>query len=125
MLNALLTQAARDGPATSTSSRTSATAACAFAWTARCVKWCSPTALHAALISRLKIMADLDISEKRLPQDGRISLRLGTAPSTCAYPPCPAPMANAPCCASWTKSENKISLEAVGMQGETLRRFEG
>jgi type II secretory ATPase GspE/PulE/Tfp pilus assembly ATPase PilB-like protein len=35
-------------------------------------------ALHAALISRLKIMAELDISEKRLPQDGRISLRIGT-----------------------------------------------
>jgi general secretion pathway protein E len=35
-------------------------------------------ALHAALISRLKIMAELDIAEKRLPQDGRISLRLGT-----------------------------------------------
>ena len=34
-------------------------------------------ALHAALISRLKIMAELDISEKRLPQDGRISLRIG------------------------------------------------
>jgi hypothetical protein len=31
-------------------------------------------ALHAALISRLKIMAELDIAEKRLPQDGRISL---------------------------------------------------
>ena len=34
-------------------------------------------ALHAALISRLKIMAELDIAEKRLPQDGRISLRIG------------------------------------------------
>ncbi len=28
--------------------------------------------MHAALISRLKIMADMDISERRLPQDGRI-----------------------------------------------------
>ena len=36
-----------------------------------------PRALHAALVSRLKIMANLDIAEKRLPQDGRISLRLG------------------------------------------------
>ncbi len=36
-----------------------------------------PRALHAALVSRLKIMASLDIAEKRLPQDGRISLRLG------------------------------------------------
>ena len=36
--------------------------------------------LHAAIISRLKIMADLDIAEKRKPQDGRFSVRLGDHP---------------------------------------------
>ena len=36
--------------------------------------------LHAALVSRIKIMSDLDIAEKRLPQDGRILLRLGGRP---------------------------------------------
>ena len=36
-----------------------------------------PRALHAALVSRVKIMASLDIAEKRLPQDGRIALKLG------------------------------------------------
>jgi general secretion pathway protein E len=35
-----------------------------------------PRALHAALVSRVKIMASLDIAEKRLPQDGRIALKL-------------------------------------------------
>ncbi len=34
-------------------------------------------ALHNALVSRIKIMASLDIAEKRLPQDGRIALRVG------------------------------------------------
>jgi general secretion pathway protein E len=34
-------------------------------------------AIHASLISRIKIMAQLDIAEKRLPQDGRITLRVG------------------------------------------------
>lgn len=33
-------------------------------------------AMHAAVVSRLKLMATLDISEKRLPQDGRIRVRL-------------------------------------------------
>ena len=33
-------------------------------------------ALHAAIVSRVKIMAQLDIAEKRLPQDGRITLRV-------------------------------------------------
>jgi len=32
------------------------------------------------MVSRLKIMAELDIAEKRLPQDGRITLRLAGRP---------------------------------------------
>ena len=36
-----------------------------------------PKRLEAAIISRLKIMANLDISERRVPQDGRIKLRYG------------------------------------------------
>ena len=36
-----------------------------------------PKRAHAGIISRLKIMAELDIAERRLPQDGRISLRSG------------------------------------------------
>ncbi len=35
-----------------------------------------PKALHAAITSRVKIMSELDISERRLPQDGRITVRL-------------------------------------------------
>ncbi len=34
--------------------------------------------LHNAIVTRIKILADLDISEARLPQDGRIVLPLGT-----------------------------------------------
>ena len=49
-----------------------------------------PHSMHAAIVSRLKIMANLDISERRLPQDGRIraivhgrkvDLRLSTLPT--------------------------------------------
>jgi len=36
-----------------------------------------PTQIKNAMTSRLKIMAKLDIAEKRLPQDGRIKLRMG------------------------------------------------
>jgi type IV pilus assembly protein PilB len=32
--------------------------------------------LHAGIVSRLKVMADLDIAERRVPQDGRITLRV-------------------------------------------------
>ena len=36
-----------------------------------------PMKLKNAIISRLKIMSELDIAERRLPQDGRIKLKLG------------------------------------------------
>ena len=36
-----------------------------------------PTKIKAALTSRIKIMSKLDIAERRLPQDGRIKLKLG------------------------------------------------
>ena len=37
-----------------------------------------PSDLHAAVISRLKILAKMDISERRRPQDGRITVKAGT-----------------------------------------------
>ncbi len=36
-----------------------------------------PTKLRNAILSRIKIMSELDIAERRLPQDGRIKLKLG------------------------------------------------
>ena len=41
------------------------------------------------VVARVKIMAGLNIAEKRLPQDGRISRRSPAVASTCASRPCP------------------------------------
>jgi len=52
-----------------------------------------PRHLISGLISRIKIMAELDIAEKRAPQDGRIGLSVDGTTSTCEwprYPPCAA-----------------------------------
>lgn len=35
-----------------------------------------PKKLHASLVSRIKVMANMDIAERRVPQDGRISLKI-------------------------------------------------
>ena len=43
--------------------------------------------LQSAIISRLKVMAHMDIAERRLPQDGRINLQAPTRRSTCAFRP--------------------------------------
>jgi general secretion pathway protein E len=74
MLNALLTQAARDGASDIHIEPYERHSAVRFRVDGTLREVVQPNrALHAALISRLKIMAELDISEKRLPQDGRIS----------------------------------------------------
>ncbi|MCR4400180.1 MAG: GspE/PulE family protein, partial [Syntrophomonadaceae bacterium] len=42
-----------------------------------------PAALAGAVVSRIKVMANLDISERRLPQEGRFSVLLGDSPVDC------------------------------------------
>src|SRR5207249_8664109 len=78
MLNALLTQAAKDGASDIHIEPYERSSSVRFRVDGTLREVVRPNrALHAALISRLKIMAELDIAEKRLPQDGRISLRIG------------------------------------------------
>ena len=126
MLNALLTQAARDGASDIHIEPYERHSSVRFRVDGSLREVVQPNrALHAALISRLKIMADLDISEKRLPQDGRISLRLGTRAIDVRVSTLPSAHGERAVLRLLDKSESKISLEAVGMQGETLRRFTG
>ena len=124
MLNALLTQAARDGASDIHIEPYERHSSVRFRVDGSLREVVQPNrALHAALISRLKIMADLDISEKRLPQDGRISLRLGTRAIDVRVSTLPSAHGERAVLRLLDKSESKISLEAVGMQGDTLHRF--
>ena len=126
MLNALLTQAARDGASDIHIEPYERHSSVRFRVDGSLREVVQPNrALHAALISRLKIMADLDISEKRLPQDGRISLRLGTRAIDVRVSTLPSAHGERAVLRLLDKSESKLSLESVGMLGNTLRRFEG
>ena len=81
MINALFTQAARDGASDIHIEAFETHSVVRYRVDGTLRDVVSPRkALHAALISRIKIMANLDISEKRLPQDGRIALRVGGRP---------------------------------------------
>ena len=125
MLNALLTQAARDGASDIHIEPFEHHSAVRFRVDGSLREVVQPNrALHAALISRLKIMADLDIAEKRLPQDGRISLRLGTRAIDVRVSTLPSAFGERAVLRLLDKSGNKISLEAVGMQGATLQQFD-
>ena len=126
MLNALLTQAARDGASDIHIEPYERHSSVRFRVDGTLREVVQPNrALHAALISRLKIMADLDISEKRLPQDGRISLRIGTRSVDVRVSTLPSAHGERAVLRLLDKSEGKLSLEAVGMEGHTLSRFTG
>jgi general secretion pathway protein E len=125
MLNALLTQAARDGASDIHIEPYERHSSVRFRVDGTLREVVRPNrALHAALISRLKIMAELDIAEKRLPQDGRISLRLGTRAIDVRVSTLPSAHGERAVLRLLDKSESKLTLEAVGMQGRTLARFE-
>ncbi|MBD3892615.1 type II secretion system ATPase GspE [Hydrogenophaga sp.] len=124
MLNALLTQAARDGASDIHIEPYERHSSVRFRVDGTLREVVQPNrALHAALISRLKIMAELDISEKRLPQDGRISLRIGTRAVDVRVSTLPSAHGERAVLRLLDKSESKLNLEAVGMQGDVLSRF--
>jgi general secretion pathway protein E len=124
MLNALLTQAARDGASDIHIEPYERHSSVRFRVDGTLREVVQPNrALHAALISRLKIMAELDIAEKRLPQDGRISLRIGTRAVDVRVSTLPSAHGERAVLRLLDKSESKLSLESVGMTGESLRRF--
>lgn len=125
MLNALLTQAARDGASDIHIEPYERHSSVRFRVDGTLREVVQPNrALHAALISRLKIMAELDIAEKRLPQDGRISLRIGTRAVDVRVSTLPSAYGERAVLRLLDKSESKLSLESVGMEGHTLSRFE-
>ncbi len=78
MINALLTQSLREGASDIHIEPFEQTSVVRFRIDGSLRDIVRPRkGIHASLISRIKIMAQLDIAEKRLPQDGRITLRIG------------------------------------------------
>jgi general secretion pathway protein E len=125
MLNALLTQAAKDGASDIHIEPYERSSSVRFRVDGTLREVVQPNrALHAALISRLKIMAELDIAEKRLPQDGRISLRIGGRAIDVRVSTLPSAHGERAVLRLLDKAESKFTLEGLGMDGEVLRRFE-
>ena len=125
LLNALLTQAARDGASDIHIEPYERHSSVRFRVDGDLREVVQPhRALHAALISRLKIMAELDIAEKRLPQDGRISLRLGQRAIDVRVSTLPSAHGERAVLRLLDKSESKLSLPGLGMEGDTLTRLQ-
>ena len=79
-----------------------------------------PRALHGALVSRLKIMAGLDIAEKRLPQDGRIALKLGDRQVDVRVSTLPTGAGERVVLRLLDQEAARLDLAALGMSDATL-----
>ncbi len=124
MLNALLTQAAKDGASDIHIEPYERSSAVRFRVDGTLREVVQPNkALHAALISRLKIMAELDIAEKRLPQDGRISLRIGGRAIDVRVSTLPSAHGERAVLRLLDKTESRFTLEGLGMDGDVLKAF--
>ena len=81
-------------------------------------------AIHASLISRIKIMAQLDIAEKRLPQDGRITLRIGGKAVDVRVSTLPTGHGERAVLRLLDKEAGRLDLQHLGMDDETRKQFD-
>jgi type IV pilus assembly protein PilB len=83
---------------------------------------------HGAFVSRLKVMAELDIAEKRVPQDGRFKLRLGERDIDFRISIIPAVFGEDVVIrildkSSITQGTRSLRLDNLGMAPEVLKKF--
>ena len=80
--------------------------------------------LAPLLVSRIKVMGRLDIAEKRVPQDGRISLRIGGREVDVRVSTMPASSGERVVLRLLDKQAGRLNLQHLGMDEETLRRLQ-
>jgi general secretion pathway protein E len=71
--------------------------------------------LHPAMVSRIKVMSSLDIAEKRLPQDGRIALRIAGRPIDVRVSTIPTNSGERVVLRLLDKQAGRLTLDALGM----------
>ena len=82
-----------------------------------------PRRLSAAVISRVKIMASLDIAERRLPQDGRIKLRVQGKEIDLRISTIPTMHGESVVMRILDKGGVPLNFDSLGFEGEPLRKF--
>ncbi|HYI37246.1 MAG TPA: ATPase, T2SS/T4P/T4SS family [Thermoleophilaceae bacterium] len=83
-----------------------------------------PRRMVAGVISRIKIMGDLDIAEKRLPQDGRVGLTVEKRPVDVRIVSMPSVHGEGIVMRLLDKSGALLDLDTLGMEGGARTRFE-
>ena len=80
---------------------------------------------HAAVVSRIKVMAKLNIAEKRLPQDGRIAISLGGRQAGLRVSTLPTSFGERVVLRLLEKNERVLSLTELGLGREDFRLMNG
>ena len=80
-----------------------------------------PKHIAAALSSRIKVMANLDIAERRLPQDGRISLTVQGNPVDLRVSVLPTMFGESVVLRILDRSQLDLDLEKLGFRPDGLR----
>jgi len=83
-----------------------------------------PKSLQPAILSRLKIMAGLDVAEKRLPQDGRILMKIGAKEIDFRVSTCPTVHGENAVLRILDKSTMAVGLGNVGFPKKQLDELE-
>jgi len=83
-----------------------------------------PARLSAVLVSRVKVMARLDIAKKRVPQDGRFSLNLGERAIDVRVSTLPARHGERLVMRILEKDQSRLTLSELGMENQILEAFE-
>lgn len=82
-----------------------------------------PKRMHAALTSRLKILAELNIAERRLPQDGRIKLTVGARTIDVRLSIVPTVHGERAVMRILDKGTSILTLTQLGMRDDSLATF--
>ncbi len=83
----------------------------------------TPRSVANSVVSRLKIMADVDIAERRRPQDGRISLRAGSRNIDLRVSSLPTIYGEKIVMRILDNSTATLELEGLGFEADTLERY--
>ncbi len=83
-----------------------------------------PKRMQAGVLSRIKVMADIDIAERRIPQDGRIGLTVGGKPIDIRVATMPTVYGEKIVMRLLDKGSIMLNLSDLGFSDRALKRFE-
>ena len=82
-----------------------------------------PKHLHAAVVSRIKVMSDLNIAERRLPQDGHFNFRVDERLIDFRVSILPSSFGGNVCLRILDKGEIKLDINTLGFSPEDLQKL--